>query len=264
MDPLADRCYLVYPHSYSLVAGHYNRLRGEKLLAMCQQDEHYKDETMLVDDDMIEYFKLDLTTRLQMQRNFDRQIPKRIAREYINYSAGYMPGPLMEQEKLFERLRIKNNVLKRKLSQDMLVNVVKDEFEIPGRKVMCYCNDYVPKDGLAKDVVECAYGDCPTKFFHEACVKNFGAKKVSHWYCAACAPEMRILAHQTLRDLGYDDMPDEEAEFYHSMEVLQGKMRLPDSTMDTFNVCFEKFDGYKTATRAFATTYPGAFAMAKR
>jgi hypothetical protein len=75
MDPLADQCYLVYPHSYLLVAGHYNRLRGEKLLTMCQQEEHYKDQTMLVDDDMIQYFKLDLTTRLQMQRNVDRQIP---------------------------------------------------------------------------------------------------------------------------------------------------------------------------------------------
>jgi hypothetical protein len=183
--------------------------------------------------------------------------------EYTNYSAGYMPGPLMEQEKLFERMWIKNNVLKRKLSQDMLVKVVKDKFEIPGRPVICYCKDYVPKDGLLKDVVECAYGDCPTKSFHEACVKKFGAKKVSHWYCAACAPEMRILAHQTLRDLGYEDIPDAEAEFDQSMEVLQGKMKLPDSTMGTFKVCLEKFDGYTTATRAFTMSYHGAFAVPK-
>jgi hypothetical protein len=225
MDPLADQCYLALPHHDLLIAGHYNRLRGEKLLAMCQQVEHYKDRIMLVDDDMIAYFKLDLTTRLEMQRSFDRQIPKRIAREYTKYSAGYMRGPLMEQEMLFERLRMKNNVLKRKLSQDMLVKAVKDKFEMPGRPFMCYCKDYVPEEGLPKDVVECAYGDCSTKYFHKACVSKFGVKKVSHWYCAACAPEMRILAHQTLRDMGYDDIPDEGAEFDHSMEVLQGKMK---------------------------------------
>lgn len=202
---------------------------------------------MLADDDLVDYFKLDPKMR-------GNEVPKRLATEHTNYAVGYCTGPLMEQEKLFERLWNKNNILKRKISRDMLVKVQHDKLEVTGRPYMCYCHGDLPEAGLPKDVVECAHRDCSTKYFHKACVEKFLDKKLSRWYCYKCSQDMRALAYQTLRDLGYDDIPDEEAELNDSMELLQGIMAMPDGMIDSLRARMGKMgSGAKVA---------GAIAMA--
>jgi hypothetical protein len=228
VDPLYDECWLSYPAEDLLFSGPFNRLRAEKLFAMYQQEAHLKNRIMLVDFALIDYLQLDPVTRMLDKS----RVPKRIAAEYADFAAGYHAGPLMKQEELFERLRGKNKALKRKITQKMLGKAVRGRFELKDRPFMCYCHVNIPEDGLPKNVVECSYRDCSIKFFHKACVKKLGTNKVSRWYCTECQNHMRTLAHQTLRDLGYDDVPDEEAAFEHSMELLKGKMNVPDSAVE--------------------------------
>jgi hypothetical protein len=238
VDPLHDECYLTYPSDSILTSGPYNRLHGEKLLAMYQQHDHFKGRIMLVDNDVINYFMLDPNDRAKDRGGL--LVPKRLATEYSDFADGCNPGPLMEQERLFERLWHKNKMIKRQISKDMLSEFQK-KHQHGGAPVMCYCHDQVSEDSLPKQVVECAHRDCQINYFHKACIKKLGVGKVSRWYCTWCEPKMQSLAYQTLHDMGYDDVPDEEADLQSSMEVLQDKFNLPDSAMDDVRSRMEEY-----------------------
>jgi hypothetical protein len=211
-----------------LSTGPYNRLHGEKLLAMYQKDEHFKDRIMLVDSDVVSYFLLDPSYRLKNRNG--QLVPKRLATEYDEFADGYRPGPLMEQEKLFEHLWTKNNLIKRQISRNMLLDFQR-KYQHTGAPVMCYCHDQMSEHVPVEQVVECAHRDCQTKYFHKSCIKKLGVDKVSHWYCTRCEQKMQSLAYQTLHDMGYDDVPDKEADFDKSMDIIKEKYSLPDSAM---------------------------------
>ncbi|KAH5535154.1 hypothetical protein HBI27_173950 [Parastagonospora nodorum] len=228
VDPFFDECCLSYPGEEFLFSGPFNRLRAEKLLTMYQEEEHFTNRIMLVDYDIMDYLQLDSVTRM-----FDKsRIPKRLAYEYEDFADGYSPGRLMKQEELFERLRSKNKLLKHKITQEMLGKVARERFERKDQPFMCYCHVIIPEEGLPKGAVECAHRGCSMKYFHKACVKKLGVDKVSRWYCTECQHRIRILAHQTLRSLGYDDVPDEEAEFERTIELIKEKTNLSGDAIE--------------------------------
>jgi hypothetical protein len=201
-----------------LSTGPYNRLHGEKLLAMYQQDKHFKDRIMLVDSDIVSYFLLDPIYRAKNRSGL--LVPKRLANEYDEFADGYRPGPLMEQEKLFEHLWTKNNLVKRQISRTMLLDFQK-KYEHTNAPVMCYCRGQVSEHSPIQQAVECAHRDCQTKYFHKSCIKKLGVDKVSRWYCTRCEQKMQTLVYHTLRDMGYDDVPDVEADFETSLDTIQ-------------------------------------------
>jgi hypothetical protein len=219
VDPIPDECYLVYPCNDLLSSGPYNRLRGEKLFAMYQKEEHFAGRIMLVDNDLLNYFMTDPHDRmLHRDSSF---VPKRLATEYADCIDGYNPGPLMEQEKQFERLWNKNNIIKRKLTQETLMKAQRDKFEVQGAESICYCYDAIPAPGLPANIVKCAHRDCVTMYFHKACVKKLGVDKVSHWMCTSCEQLMRLAAHRALQGVGYDHEADEVKMLEMGMERLR-------------------------------------------
>jgi hypothetical protein len=138
-------------------------------------------------------------------------MPTRLAKEYADFSEGYNTGPLMYQERQFERLWMRNNAIKQELTQKTLEQIQRGKFERAGTEYVCYCRAAVPEEGmLRKDAVICSYRSCKTVIFHKSCVKKLGVDKVSRWYCTSCANEMKRIAWKTLRTLGYTDMPDEK------------------------------------------------------
>jgi hypothetical protein len=189
-------------------SGPYNRLRGQKLLKLYESDDRTKGRIMLVDDDLISYFMEDPSSRAL--KGCGLGVPDRLAKEYADFAEGYNPGPLMEQERKFERLWSRNKTVKHELTQGLLQEIQRNQFERAGTRYMCYCRAAVPKGGApAKDTVICSYVDCNTRYFHKSCVKKLGVEKVSRWYCTSCEYEMKVIARQTLRDLGFTDIPAE-------------------------------------------------------
>jgi hypothetical protein len=157
---------------------------------------------MLVDDDLVDYFLEDPACRCI------QDMPPRLAKEYEVFSDGYNPGPLMGQERQFERLWARNQATKQELTQKMLEQIQRDKFEPAATKYMCYCRATIPKRGaLAKDTVICSHSGCPTVIFHKSCVKKLGVEKVSRWYCTTCESQMKRAACKVLRELGYTDIP---------------------------------------------------------
>ncbi|KAF2829516.1 hypothetical protein CC86DRAFT_286753 [Ophiobolus disseminans] len=229
VDPLLDECYLVYPCDEFLSCGPFNRLRGEKLFNLYQKEEHFKERIMLVDNDLLTYFVSDPIVRMHTRDS--SAVPKRLAIEYADFTDGYNPGPLMEQEKQFERLWSKNNIIKRKLSRESLSDV-QQKFEAKGIPSMCYCNDKIPENGLPRDVVECAHRNCTTKYFHKSCVKKLGVDKVTRWFCTMCEEHVRGLTYRTLRDLGFDDVPTDDEELRTSMEKIRKRFKASSAEMD--------------------------------
>ncbi|KAG9193094.1 hypothetical protein G6011_03129 [Alternaria panax] len=208
VDPLADQCYLVMPCAELCSTGPFNRIRGEKLLSLYEKDHRTKGRLMLIDDDLIDYFMEDPVSRSR-NRNPDG-VPARLQKEYDDFKSGYKPGTLMAQELRFERLYAKNGFVKQELTQSMLQDIQRNDFERPGTKYMCYCRAVISKKGTpARGTVVCSYRACSTKYFHQSCVKMLGVDMVSHWYCTECEEQMKIIARQTLRDLGYIDIPQE-------------------------------------------------------
>jgi len=253
-DPLMDECYLVYPCSQVASSGPYNRLRGQKLFSMYQNDEQFMGRIMLVDSDLLHYFMSDPNTRMfSREKDF---VPKRIATEYADFAEGYNPGPLMEQEKQFESLWSKNNIIKRKLTTEALMKVQREKFEKKGAEYMCYCHDIVPDSGLPANVIECTHRDCTMKVFHKACVKKLGVEKVSRWICTMCEEQMRTTAYRLLRDLGYDDVPDVDAEIKASMEKLQERYGATDAQMKTLRDKMARVGGAR-GVRAMAMMMGG-------
>ncbi|KAI4937730.1 hypothetical protein J4E85_000165 [Alternaria conjuncta] len=195
-------------HMHWISTGPFNRLRGEKLLSLYEKDHRTKGRLMLVDDDLINYLIEDPAIRAR-NRNPDG-IPDRLQKEYDDVKNGFNPGALMAQELRFERLYAKNGFNKQELTQVMLQDIQHNELERPGTERICYCRATAPKGGLlAKDTVVCSHRDCTTTYFHKSCVKKLGVEKVSRWYCTSCEQQMKILACQTLRGLGYTDIPTE-------------------------------------------------------
>jgi hypothetical protein len=224
-----------------LATGPFNRLRGEKLLAKYEQEEEIKGRIMLVDSELMNYFMLE-----PHERGIGGDaalMPKRLATEYSDYTDGYNPGPLMEQEKIFERLWAKNKMIKRQLSRDMLADIQDRKFENADMDFYCYCHETMPETALPKNTVECAHGDCPVRYFHKSCVKKLGVDKVSRWFCTLCEQQMRSLAHQTLRDLGFDDVPDEEEELSNSMNKIKSKFQIPEAAMSQIRSRIETLGG---------------------
>ncbi|KAF1841280.1 uncharacterized protein K460DRAFT_399093 [Cucurbitaria berberidis CBS 394.84] len=230
VDPLKDMCYLVYPCDDLCSSGPYNRLRGEKLMDMYEKDSRTKGRLMLVDEDLISYFMEDPSSRA---RNRDLSaVPERLAAEYIGCADGYIPGPLMGQERQFEHLWNKNKVIKEQISRNMLQAIQRQKFERPGAEYMCYCQENVPEEGLAtKNVITCSHRDCDVVYFHKSCVKNLGVDKVSLWFCTSCEKRMKVLAHQTLRNLGYTDVTEEDSNTNFDEKKFKEMLKIPDSAM---------------------------------
>jgi hypothetical protein len=207
------------------------------MLAVYEQDEHFADRIMLVDNDMIDYFLLDPADRREEVNG--SLVPKRLAAEYADFADGYNPGPLMKQEKLFDRLWNKNNIIKRQVSRQMLEDFQKKHLS-GNAPVMCYCQEQIPKGGLLKQVVECAHRFCIVKYFHKSCIKKLGVNKVSRWYCTRCAQTMESTAYQLLRESGYDGVPDEEEELMdNTMTVLRGYEGISEEWLDKMRKSLE-------------------------
>ncbi|KAL5115099.1 hypothetical protein ACEQ8H_007014 [Pleosporales sp. CAS-2024a] len=170
VDPLMDPCYLSYPNKY--VSGPFNRIQAERLFAMYQQDDNLRDCIMLVDKELMNYVMQDkelrITNRVPM--------PSGLAAEYADFADGYDPGPLMHQEKRFETLRNKNNIVKKKVNKYMLSELARGAVDAD-RPFMCYCHVNVPSDGLPANTVSCAHRDCLIKHFHKVCIKKLGVDK---------------------------------------------------------------------------------------
>ena len=207
---------------------------------------------MLVDNDLLHYFVTD--PRERAQNRDSSLVPKRLATEYADFADGYNPGPLMEQEKQFERLWSKNNIIKRKLSKESLSDVHHQKFETKGTAYMCYCHDKIPEEGLPRDVIECAHRDCILQYFHKSCVKKLGVDKVSRWFCTMCEEQMRSTAYKTLRELGYDDVPDDDAELAAGMAKIRERFQATDAEMEKLRARMMKMGG--------GTKFAGAMAMA--
>ncbi|KAI5373768.1 hypothetical protein J4E82_007581 [Alternaria postmessia] len=195
-------------HMHWIRTGPFNRLRGEKLLSLYEKDHRTKGRLMLIDDDLINYFMEDPISRSR-NRNPDG-VPARLQKEYDDVKNGYNPGTLMAQELRFERLYAKNGFMKQELTQSMLQDIQRNEFERLDTRYMCYCRAALPKTGSSKtDIIVCSYRDCSTGNFHRSCIKKLGFGLVSRWYCTECEQKMKVLARQTLRRLGYTDIPHE-------------------------------------------------------
>lgn len=181
---------------------------------------------MLVDSDLVEYFMIE-----PRERGRDRdaaRVPRRLATEYSEFADGYSPGPLMEQEKKFECLWAKNKVIKCQLSGDMLSEAQLQKFEKKDSPFFCYCYANIPESGLPKDLIECAHRTCTIRYFHKSCIKKLGVEKVSRWYCTLCEQEMRMIAHKTLRDLGFDGVPDEDWNSKYEIQAIRDEYNSPD------------------------------------
>jgi hypothetical protein len=205
---------------------------------MYQKDEHFKGRIMLVDNDLINYFMLDPKERME-HRNV-QHILKRLATEYSDFADGFNPGLLMEQEKLFERLWHKNNIIKSQLSVDMLSAIHHEKFENAKTPFMCYCRDVVPEVHSPKHIVECAHRDCSLRYFHKSCVKKLGIEKLTRWYCTRCEQEMWALARHTLRSMGYDDVPDEDEVLNKHLDVMRENFQIPANAVDQVRFKLEK------------------------
>jgi hypothetical protein len=229
---------MTYPHTEIVSSGPFNRLHGEKMLTLYQQDEHFRNRIMLVDNDMIDFF---LITPEERRKEINGSlVPKRLATEYADFVDGYNPGPLMKQEKLFDRLWNKNNIIKRQVSRQMLEDFQKKHLPSDA-SVMCYCREEIPESGLPKQVVECAHRFCIVKYFHKSCVKKLGVNKVSHWYCTRCSQTMESTAYQLLRELGYDDVPYEEEELMEStMAVLRTYEDISEEWLEKMRISLER------------------------
>lgn len=174
-------------------------------MAMFEEDSRTKGRVMLVDDELVPYLMEDPQARTGSRNAC--VMPKCLADEYDDFYDGYDRGPLMEQERLFDRLLHKNKVIKQKITRRMLQNIQR-EFE--RGPVMCFCQDTIPEEGFQNmDVIVCSHRDCTIGVFHKFCVKKLGFDKVTRWYCTSCEQKMGALARKTLRDLGYTDIPDE-------------------------------------------------------
>jgi hypothetical protein len=205
---------------------------------MYQEDAHFRGRIMLVDNDLINYFILDPKARMG-QHNV-QHMPKRLATEYNDFATGCIPGPLMEQEKLFERLWYKNNVIKSQLSMDMLSAVHHEKFENAKTPFICYCRDEMPEADSTQQIVECAHRNCSLRYFHKTCVKQLGVEKVSRWYCTRCKQEMRAQAGHILRSMGYDDIPVEEDAWNNATDMMRGSFGISADVVDQVRLTLEK------------------------
>lgn len=230
-DPLIDLVYLVYPCENILQNGPYNRLHGQKLLAAYSQNEQLKGRIMLVDEDLLNYLMTDPRDRLRHSDN--STIMQRLAAEYAANMKGTAPGPLMQQESLFDRLWNKNAIMKHEITQEMLMNM-RETVVMSGTPLICYCQDVLPDDVCAKTLVVCAHADCRFLLFHKTCVKDMGVEKVSRWYCTECHSKMQLLAYKTLRELGFDDVPSDDNVPDHTarMTALQEEYYCMDGVME--------------------------------
>lgn len=230
-DPLLDRCYLVYPGENLLQTGPYNRAYAQKLLNDYRQHEHLKDRIMMVDEDLLSYLMMDPADRSHdLQKS---KVLKRLAAECAANIKGSPPGPLMQQEALFDRLWNKNNIMKHEITQGMLTGL-KEVMVVAGAPLMCYCRNALPRGMSNNNVVECSHRDCRFKFFHKTCVKDLGTDLVSRWYCTECHGKMQLLAYKTLRDLGFDDVPDEDTvlDRFHLNAFDEGYTQMDEAMND--------------------------------
>ncbi|KAF2129678.1 hypothetical protein P153DRAFT_423203 [Dothidotthia symphoricarpi CBS 119687] len=215
VDPVSDQCYLIYPGSPDDIcsSGPYNRLRGENLKAIYERDPTFKGRIMLADDDMAMWLMNDKPTRhLRTPSSIINRLadmPQRLALEYADFQDGYNRGPLMEQERTFERIRLTNKAMKKQITRKMLLAFQRKTTDCKDTAYMCYCYGEAPERYDARTMVMCSYRDCDIGYFHKSCVKKLGVEKVSHWYCTGCEQQMGVAARQLLRDLGWTDIPDE-------------------------------------------------------
>lgn len=228
-------------------SGPYNRLRGRKLQALYEKDPIFKGRIMLVDEDMAMWLLSDLPNRDSRNPSsvFNRLIdmPQRLSLEYADFQGGYNPGPLMEQERIFERIRQKNKVMKQQITRNMLLNFQRKNNDREGITYMCYCHDEAPEHLAMKDVVTCSHRDCKVSYFHKSCVMKLGVDKVSCWYCTACEHRMGAAVRQFLRDMGCTDIPDEEEDLNDFDADLVSKfLKAPVGAMSKLKSRIRKLD----------------------
>jgi len=210
-DPMRDQCYLVLPSEQLYSTGPYNRIRGEKLMALYEANDRTKGRLMLVDDDMVDYL---MEVSMDSLNHHDPAfMPPRLAREYLDGVDMRIPTPLIQQESQFQKLLVRNRIIKEELTEELLRDIQCGMFERAGKQHMCYCQDEMPEQmPTAKNIVVCSYKDCFIQYFHKSCVENLGVEKVSRWYCTDCVYEMRAVAHDALHKLVSSNVTDEDVD----------------------------------------------------
>lgn len=189
---------------------------------MYEKGDRTKGRLMLVDIDLLDYFVNE--PPLDVLDHDRAAVPHRLRTEYDNFGKGYVPGPLMMQQQKFKTLETKNKAMKQQITQKTLqtLQTLPTKLHPEGTAWMCYCVAPVPESGIPKDAVVCAHRDCDVEYFHKSCVRKLNVEKSSRWLCTACETKMDVLVRQTLRDLGFTDIPPEKTFHDCFSETFQG------------------------------------------
>lgn len=220
-DPQRDLCYIVFPSSDTCTTGPYNRLHGQKLLEVYEEDSWTQGRVMLMDADLLDYIRENLPKwSIYLKPG---AIPMRLIAEYTGFALGGSRGPAMEQEHRFKELCNKNNTDKQQMSQQILQEIQSQVFTRPDTDYMCYCRNLVPEDcANPASIVTCSYRDCATTYFHKSCVQGLGVDKVSRWYCTSCEKKMKVVARQALGDTTCADAQEGDgADFARTEKTLR-------------------------------------------
>jgi len=160
---------------------------------------------MLLDFDLIDY--LGFTPSPEDLSEGVDAMPPRLMAEVLDVSDGYLDGPLLTQQREFLILSAKNDVMETPLTTKTLAAIHTEHFP-KNVEYMCYCHNQIHTSGPPEDAIVCAHADCTRKVFHKSCTKKLNVERSSRWFCTACARKMDLLARQTLRELGFTDIPN--------------------------------------------------------
>ncbi|KAF2845456.1 hypothetical protein T440DRAFT_460233 [Plenodomus tracheiphilus IPT5] len=225
-----DICHLTYPGVDECSFGPLDRLHCERLLRMYENDSKTQGRLMLVDDVLLDY--LLLTSSSQFGVHVTDTMPKALAREYTElFDKCKGPGPLIQQERLYQRLATKNRVLKHKVSSQQL-HKMQLTFEPKDGTYTCYCHTQVVSGSKPEDTIVCSHRDCTNLFFHRACVKQRHLDNVSRWYCTTCADEMKELARDILLASGDCDDDGEELPCEIRDQLFKYMRDIPDNVFE--------------------------------
>lgn len=226
-----DMCHLTYPGIDECSFGPIDRLHGEKLMEMYKNDSRTQGRLMLVDDVLYDY--LLMTAGAQCGHPISDNMPEALVQEYTEVFDNHKgPGPLIQQEQLYQRLAAKNMTLKHPVSSQLL-HKMQLTFEPKDCTYTCYCHTKVVPGLKPEDTIECSHRDCANTFFHNACVKKRHHEKVTRWYCRGCSQNMKALARNTLHSVGdYDHDAEERYSCELRDQIFRKMMNIPDDVFE--------------------------------
>ncbi|KAH7350378.1 hypothetical protein BKA66DRAFT_290268 [Pyrenochaeta sp. MPI-SDFR-AT-0127] len=209
-DPMRYTCYIIFPGCDYCSSGPYNAFHGGKVLEACEKDSQTRGRFMLIDSALFCYLQGDPAT-LFMRGIKSKTMPVVLKEELIQYSCGKDSGIFMKKEETYRRLWYHNRAINTRSAWKMLKQVLHKKSQNADTVYMCYCRDLVLEDCVdPTSVVMCSHRDCNLVYFHKSCIKGFGVDAGSQWFCTPCGRKMQELAHQTLRILGFTDIPEKD------------------------------------------------------